>query len=556
MRRTRLAAAVFAVVGLAMAACTSSPQAGGNGGSQTTLTIAAANGETWPCNFNPFNPNTYFFSLGMTNEELYYINSLTGHMTPWLATAFQWSGGNKVLTWTIRKGVKWSNGQPMTAADVAFTFNLIKKNPAIDLNSIDSLLQSVTQTGPYTVQMSFNAPAVTEFYYVADQVSIVPQSVWKSVKNPLTYIDSNPVGTGPYLVGSCTAQNISYVKNQHYWQPGLPKIDKVEVPAFLSNTPANEELANGQAQWGGQYIPNIQTFYLDRNPNYRQWQPPVGVNGIYINTQAGLLSNVAVRRAMAYGINRPKITQIAEGGEVPPANQAAVLLPQQQAWYNTSLASKYNYYNYNPAMAISILKKAGFKRGPGGIFQNSAGKPLAFTLICVGAYADQVAGGQEVARELSQIGIKLTQENLSSTTHSADLASGHFDLGYGGPPQLSTDGPYGILRGLLYSPNSAPIGKQASSDYERFGSPAEDALFNKLSTITSVAQQEQIVKQLEAPMLNDVPFLPLMDAVAQNEYNAGFATGWPTAANPYANPSPTTQPDEGFVLLHLVPTKR
>ncbi len=547
-----MAATVLAVVGMAMAACSSTPEGAGNGGSQTTLTIAAADGETWPCSFNPFSPNTYFFALGMTNEELYYVDTLTGNMTPWLATAYKWSDNNKALTWTIRKGVKWSNGRPMTAADVAFTFNLIKKNPAIDLNSIDSLLQSVTQTGPYTVQMQFNAPAVTQFYYIADQVSIVPESVWKSVSNPLTYKDAQPVGTGPYLVDTCTPQNISYVKNMHYWQPGLPKIAKVELPAFLSNTPANEELANGQAQWGGQYIPNIKAFYLDRNPDYRQWQPPVGVNGIYINTQAGLLSNVAVRQAMAYGINRPKITQFAEGGEVPPANQAAVLLPEQQAWYNSSLASKYNY-SYDPARAISILEKAGFKRGSNGIFQNSAGAQLAFTLICVGAYADQVAGGQEVARELSRIGIKLTQENLSSTTHDADLANGKFDLAYGGPPQLSTDGPYGILRGLLYSPNSAPIGKPAASDYERFRSPAENALFDKLSTITQVAQQEQIVKELQAPMLTDVPFLPLMDAVAQNEYDSGFATGWPTAANPYANPSPTTQPDEAVVLLHLVP---
>jgi peptide/nickel transport system substrate-binding protein len=147
----------------------------------------------------------------------------------------------------------------------------------------------------------------------------------------------------------------------------------------------------------------------------------------------------------------------------------------------------------------------------------------------------------------------VTQQNLSGTTASADKANGKFDLALGGPPQISVDGPYGILRGLLYSPNSAPIGKPASSNYERFSSPAEDALFNKLSETTNVAQQEQIVQQLEAPMLEQVPFIPIEDAVGQNENNAGFATGWPSADNPYANPSPTTQPDEAVVLLHLVP---
>jgi peptide/nickel transport system substrate-binding protein len=371
----KVAAVAVAAAAVGLSACNSAHQSTGQSaaGSQGVLTIAAADGENWPCSFNPFNPNTYFFSLGMTNEELYYIDSLTGKMTPWLATGYQWSNGDKVLTWTIRKGVKWSNGQPMTAADVAFTFNLIKKNADLDLNSIDPLLQSVTQTGSDTVQMTFTAPAVTLFYYIADQVSIVPESAWKSVKNPLTYQDTQPIGTGPYTVGSCTPQNISYVKNPHYWQPGLPKIAKVEVPAILTNPVANEDLANGTAQWGGQYIPNIKTYYLARNPKNQDWSPPVGVNGMYINMKAGLLSNVAVRQAIAYGINRAKVTQFAEDGEVPVANQAGVLLPLQSAWYNSTLAAKYNY-GYDPAKAKSILERAGFKPGPGGIFQNSAGK--------------------------------------------------------------------------------------------------------------------------------------------------------------------------------------
>jgi peptide/nickel transport system substrate-binding protein len=522
-----------------------------SGGS--TLTISAADGETWPCSFNPFNPNTYFFSLGTTNEELYYIDSLTGQMTPWLATSYKWSDDAKVLTWTIRQGVKWSNGQPMTAADVAFTFNLIKKDPSLDLNAIDPLLVSVTQSGADQVVMRFKEPAATEFYYIADQVAIVPESIWGSVKDPLTFQDADPVGTGPYLVGACTPENIEYVKNTSYWQPGKPKFDKVEVPAILTNSVANELLANGTAQWGGQYIPDINKFYMSRNPANRDWSPPVGVNGIYINLKDPLLSDLAVRQAMAYGVNRALISKLGEGGEAPPANQAAVLLPEQQSWYNSSLAAKYNDYNYDPAKAISVLEKAGYKRGSGGTFENSKGDPLAFTIIDVGAYSDAVADVQIFDQEMAQIGIKMTQENLSTPAVSGDKADGKFQLVYGGPPQISVDGPYGILRGLLYSANSAPIGQSAASNFERYSSPREDALINGLASATSVPAQEQLVKQMEAPMLEDVPFLPLTEATAQNENNSAFASGWPTPSDPYANPSPTTQPDEGVVLVHLVP---
>lgn len=548
-----VATGVPAVVSASPRPGTYGPQASSSASASTsTITISAADGETWPCGFNPFNPNDFFFSLGLVNEELYYINSLTSKMTPWLATGYKWSNNAETLTWTIRRGVKFSNGDPLSATDVAYTFNLIKRYPALDLNGIYPDLVSTTQTGPYTVVMKFNTPATLDFYYIADMTPIVPAAVWKGVKDPVTFNDPDPVGTGPYTVQSCTPQNISYVKNPNFWQPGLPKIDRVEVPAILTDTVANEELANGSAQWGGEYIPDIQKFYLDRNPDYRTWSPPVGVNGMYINLTDPVLKDVAVRQAMAYAINRQEVAKLADDGEVPAANQTTALLPEETAWYNAPAAAKYNY-TYNPAKALAVLKAAGFKKGPGGVFQTPQGQPLKFTLIDVGAYSDQVASGHVVAQDLDAVGMQVTQENLSGSTRSEDSATGKFQLIMQAPPQISVDGPAGILRGLLYSPNSAPIGQSAASDFERYSSPATDALFRKLAATTSIAAQEAVVKRIELVMLQDVPYIPLTDAVAWNQYDVGIASGWPTPSHPYANPSPTTQPDEEVVLLHLAP---
>jgi peptide/nickel transport system substrate-binding protein len=553
-----LVAALVPPSGLAMASVTVPAASGpglsaGSSATTSTLTISAADGETWPCGFNPFNPDTYFFSLGLVYEELYYVDSVASKMTPWLATSYKWSDNAKTLTWTIRKGVHFSNGQALSAADVAYTFNLIKKYPALDLNAIYPQLLSTTQTGPYTVVMKFRSPASLDFYYIADQTPIVPEHLWQGVKDPTTYTDPTPVGTGPYTVQACTPENISYQKNVGYWQPGRPKIDRVEVPAILTDSVSNEELANGTAQWGGEYIPDIQKFYLNRNHNYRTWSPPVGVNGMYINLTDPILKDVAVRQAMAYGINRAQIAKLAYDGEVAAASQTTALLPEEGAWYNSTAAAKYNDYRYSPAKAVSVLKAAGYKRGTGGIFETPSGRPLDFTLIDVGAYSDQVTMSHVIVQDMAKIGIKVTQENLSGSTRSDDSSSGKFQLIIQGPPQITMDGPAGILRGLLYSGNSAPIGKPAASDFERYSSKATDSLFIKLAATTNVAAQERIVKQIELVMLQDVPYIPLTDAAAWNEYDAGFATGWPTPSNPYANPSPTTQPDEEVVLLHLVP---
>ena len=109
-----------------------------------------------------------------------------------LASSYSWGAGDKSLTFTIRSGVKFSNGTPLTANDVAYTFNLLKKYPALDLPGVWSVLSSVTATGTDQVTMDFSAPAVPWFYYIADQVPIVSQAIWSKVANPVAYPDKPP----------------------------------------------------------------------------------------------------------------------------------------------------------------------------------------------------------------------------------------------------------------------------------------------------------------------------------------------------------------------------
>jgi ABC-type transport system substrate-binding protein len=89
------------------------------------LTISNENGALWTCGFNPLNASDTLLSVGFMYEPLVYMNPLQdGKTTPMLASSWTWGAGNKSLTFTIRSGVKFSDGTPMTAADVAYTFNL------------------------------------------------------------------------------------------------------------------------------------------------------------------------------------------------------------------------------------------------------------------------------------------------------------------------------------------------------------------------------------------------------------------------------------------------
>jgi peptide/nickel transport system substrate-binding protein len=522
-----------------------------NAASGPSVTISNEQGGTWTCGYNPFNASLVDWSFGPVYESLVFVDELkSGAATPWLASKYAWSNHDKTLTFTIRKGVKWSDGKPLTAADVLYTFQLIKKHKALDLQAVWSVLKSVTRSGD-KVTFKFKTAAVPYFYYVAGQTPIVPEHIWKSVKNPVTFKDSpseKPVGSGPFTIASCSPQVMKYTKNPHYWQPGKPKIDTVYYPAYLSNDPANQDLASGKAQWGSQFIPSINSVYLSKSKDNHYWFPPVANVSVFINLKNPLLKNVAVRRAMAYAIDRSRVAKIGEYGYEPAANQTGIVTPTFKSWLDPKLAKK---FTYNPGKAKQVLTKAGYTM-KNGVFQTKQGKPLSFTMVNIGGYSDWVASASIVQQNLAAIGIKVTPSNISQTTYDNDVYTGKYDLAYDGN-EAGGPAPYYELRQELYSPNSAPIGKTASSNWERYYNKNVDKLIEQYAATTSSSKQHSIVDKLEAAMVNDVPIIPITEGVDWYQYNTKNLTGWVTKKNPFAKPAAYEVPDWGVMLLHLKP---
>src|SRR5690349_24995346 len=204
----------------------------------------------------------------------------------------------------------------MTANDVAYTFNLTKKYAALDLTGAWSALSSVTASGD-KVTMTFKNVAVPYFYYIADQTPIVPEHVFSKMSNPVTDPNKTPVGSGPYTMSKCTPQNITYKANPNFWQPGLPKVKTLQYPAYTSNNTASDDLANGSAQWRGQYIPGSQAFYVAKSPNYHYWFPPTVNVTLIPNLTDPHVKNVKVRPAVVYAVNRTHGPDTAGSGHEP-----------------------------------------------------------------------------------------------------------------------------------------------------------------------------------------------------------------------------------------------
>lgn len=549
-----LVVGTIAVLSLVASACGSSntgsvqPTTGG------TVTIDNESGSLWTCDFNPYNAAVNGESFGIIYESLVYDNLLNDRKTPYLASAYQWSGDGKTLTFTIRSGVQWNDGQPFSAADVLYTFNLLKQNSSLDLQSDWSVLSDVKQEGNDKIVFTFQSSAVPYFYQIAGQTAIVPQHIWSTIKDPTTVKVDKPVGTGPFTMSQCTPQNITYSRNPNYWQKGLPHIQTVNYPAFTDNDPANQFLAQGNAEWGGQFIPNIDTYYVAKDKAHNHyWFPPINNINIWINLTVAPLNNKAVRQAMAFGIDRAKVSQNGEYGYEPAGNQTGVITPTFSSWLDSSALNKAGY-KYDVNKAQQLLTQAGFSKGSDGIYKDGSGHKLSFTIISIAGYTDWTASIQVVQQNLKSIGIEIKEQDQNSNDYFNNLFTGAYELAYGALATTPGPTPYYELRNTLHSATTADIGLTAAGNYERYKNPSVDTLLDQFGATTDSAKQHQLINQVEAFMLDDVPVIPVTEGVAWYQYSTKKIGGWPTPGDPYAAPAPWNLPDMGVTLVHLYQT--
>ena len=550
----RVWATTLAALTLAVSACGTSSSGNAQIAVGGSLTIDNESGALWQCDFNPYNGSVNGQSFGILYEPLVYDNLLNDRKTPMLASDYKWSSDNKALTFTIRSGVTWSDGQPFSAADVIYSFNLLKQHPELDLQSDWTVLTDVQAQGTDKVVMTFGQSAVPNFYQIAGQTAIVPQHIWSTYSDPVSQKVDKPIGTGPFTMSACTGQNIQFTRNSSYWQKGLPHLQTVNYPAFLDNDPANAFLAAGQAQWGGQYIPAIDTYYVARDPQHNHyWFPPIDNINIWFNTTIAPLDNKLVRQAFAYSIDRDSVSKKGESGYEPAGNQTGVLSPTFDSWIDKSKADTYGY-KFNPTKAASLLQQAGYTKGSDGIYADSSGKKLSFSIINIAGYTDWVASVAVIKDNLKQVGIELKDVNLDSQAYFDKLFNGDFQLAYGSLNTSPGPTPYYELRNTLHSGTTAPIGQSAAGDYGRYKNSAVDTLLDQFGGTADSSKQHDIIKQVEAVMLEDVPVIPVTEGVAWYQYSTKDFAGWPTKDDPYAAPAPWNLPDWEIVLTHLYKT--
>ncbi|MFF0050686.1 ABC transporter substrate-binding protein [Streptomyces sp. NPDC005498] len=440
-RATALAAAALTGA-LALGSVALAPGAAADTKGTTLRAAMTGNG------IDSLNPFLAYFagSLDVFSAVYPSLNSLNTDGTPAPYLATKWTPSADKLTWTftLRKGLKWSDGKPITAEDAAWTLNLIRTNEVAGTanGSLVENFASVTAPDATTLVIRTKKPqANTPFVSIPySGVPIVPKHVWEKHVTDLKDFKNDSgdiVGYGPWTLTAYKAeQYVKYDANKDFVL-GAPKFDHLVQQRYKAVDGAVAALRSGQLDYVSDL--NSTQFKALRSDKRttafqnagRRWMS-VALNsgartrsGKKIGTGNPALADAAVRRAIALATDKQTLVdKVLDGlgqvgaGYIPPTWK-------QWAWK----PAPGDEQSYDIAKANSLLDEAGYTKGKDGIrVSPKTKKPLKLRL---GTHSD-AATDTQIATYLTgwmkQIGVELTAEPLSSTKLNDDLAKGDWDL--------------------------------------------------------------------------------------------------------------------------------
>lgn len=508
-------------------------------------------------NFNPYNVNAMDFTIGAIYEPLEIMTPVSGgHTYPWLATGYAYSNGNKTITVTLRNNLRWSDGVALTASDVAFTFNYGKQYSVADQNGLwaGKYLQSVTAQG--TTKVVFNLATVdtTLLPNILSNVKIIPQHIWKSVTNPTSYTNPNPVGSGPFAnVTNFSSQEFILAKNKYYWQPLA--YDGIKVPLFIDNTGADAARARGVLDWGGNFVADIQHAWVAKDPTHNHYYfYQTNPLGLWFDDNKYPYSMVGFRKALSYAVDRNRVSSFAENGYELPVD-ATGINNSFPTWEDKSLVPQAKELTtYNPSKAQQMLSSLGFKMKNGQLYDPHGAK-VSFTMVVPTGWSDWVLTLQILTQDFKKIGIDASYKTIDPATWFTKSQTGQLDAhihwtGY-------SINPYYTYYSYMSKQSFTPLGTDASlngqANWERYTNSQATDLFAQFRATTDLQKQKSLIGQVEQIQLQDLPYIPIMSSADWYEYTTMHFTGWPTEQNFYVQGSPNDPYTRVMVMTRLKP---
>ena len=537
---------------LALTGCGASNNSSGAAQDGASLTIAKPDGAIATESNNPWVGDSSGLKLGYINailEPLAIVNLIdpSGDPEPWLASSITWSDDYKSVELEARDGVKWNDGEDFTAGDIEYTFNLFVSNPELDNAALG--ITSVTRDDN-TVTLSFE----NSMYVKQDKVlhkQIVPEHIWKDVKDPATEVNPNPVGTGPYTLTSFSNQSVELSARDDYWGGELA-VPTLYYVSYNDNTALTTALANGDADWAQAFIPNVQSAFLDKDPEHNvYWAAAgLGIDAMFVNTTTKPFNDPAFRQAVNLVVDRSKHQTIAREGGVPELTSVTGLpTPVGDAYISDEFVGK--EYKVDVAGAKDVLTKAGYTWS-GETLVDPSGENVTFTLAVPQGWNDYVTGISLISDSVKALGVDAAVNTPDSDTWWADKGNGDFQAILHWTDTGAT--PYDLYSDIMDGRWLMPIGETADFNFGRFDNPEATAALQAYANATDDATRTASLEAVQKIFVDEVPAIGVGTRPFIGSYNTRNYVGWPGEDDPYV-PADPTQPTAVQILTQLKAAK-
>lgn len=456
-----------------------------------------------------------YIQATMIYDTLVWKDS-TGQFLPWLAERWERSPDALTYTFTLKPNIRWHDGRPLTARDVAFTFDYFRNqtiSPQVIIQPLPGI-EEVVAVDDRTVEFRL-ATTLAPFFEFGGvgSVLIVPEHIWSSV--PRAGMATDPavlVGSGPYRLQSYSQGEGSYVytANDEYFL-GTPFVQRLEyrpVSDQLTGLSAGE-LDVGSAS--GVVPAVLEPFRRNRDFTVLDAPPGNSGSGLFWNiARGGALADVVFRRACARAIDRNDLVQRLHGGNADPGNPGWI--PRANPFH-----VDVEQYPFDRDAANQQLDEAGYRRGPDGIRQAPDGAPLRFTLLVtspVTPVVDLVVGA------LRTIGVQLTPQAVDTPTFNQRVINEESEMsiiGFGG---MNTDhGPDYLLQ--VYSSRT-----ETTQHAQGYVNPEVDRLCDLQNTQIDREERMESVAEIQRLIADDLPLLPLVYPRSFGIYRTAAFNQW------------------------------
>jgi peptide/nickel transport system substrate-binding protein len=527
--------------------------AGRAGEAGETLFVA---GFQWgpPNHFNPLGQSPAWpsgeDSIQLLYESLLRYNILTGELEPGLGAELRTPDENTFVI-PLQPGVRWQDGEPLTAEDVVYRFELPRRHEQLDATIWDYItgVEADGDAVVFHLDPDHRNPGVVR--HVISRSSILPRHIWEryEAEGPIDqHTNLDPVGSGPYRLVSHNPEHVALERLDDYWGRdvyGLPAPRFVNHPIFSGNEAGAIAFQEGRIDVMQQFTPELWRLWEEEDLPVGTWfrEEPYHLAGsipmLVVNTTRPGLADPRVRRALAFAIDYADIADKAMSRYSEPVRSSLLLPTGAEGEYFDQANVDAHGWRYDPAESARILEgELGARRDGDGVYVLPDGTRLGpWQVQAPTGWTDWQAALRIVAANAREAGFDIATEFPQADVVSDAVANGNFDLAMWFIAGVGPASPWQRFRDVLDSRGVPSVGSRAYWNFGRFEAGGTAELLDALAAATDQAEATRLTGELDRIFMANAPMIPLMYRPDQfYEFHEANWTNFPHAEDAYAPP--------------------